>query len=466
MDGPDRPSLARLVEATPVSRDRLVDFLRAASIVVVVLGHWLIATVVRQGQDGDLVGENALVAMRWLQPATWGFQVMPVFFVVGGFSNARSLAGARTTVRSYLVRRIDRLLRPTLLFVAVWLGLAAILGATAIPDRTVAEAAKVAAQPLWFLAVYLVVVALAPGQLAVHRRHPWLALVALPAVVVGLDVCRFSDTAAWLALANYVAVFLFAQELGFHDADGMADRVSGRRAAAGAVASGGVLLVLTALGPYPVSMVGLPGDAVSNMSPPTVCVLVLTVLQCSVLLLVRPGLQRWLRRPMVWGATIAVNLVVLTLFLWHLTAFVAASAGLVGLGVPLEEAGTPGWWVTKALWIGCSALVLAALVAVASPVERRSGREPAAAPPPVWLLVVAVLLAVRGLAGLAWSGFDDVLTPAGRAVFTTRVSPLAAGVLVAVGWLVSRPLPVRRRGARSPRRGRRSPAPGAPSASA
>ncbi len=39
------------------------------------------------------------------------------------------------------------------------------------------KAAKVAAQPLWFLAVYLVVVALAPGQLAVHRRHPWLVLV-------------------------------------------------------------------------------------------------------------------------------------------------------------------------------------------------------------------------------------------------------------------------------------------------
>ena len=37
--------LDRLVASTPTTRDRVVDFLRAASIVAVVFGHWMIGIV-------------------------------------------------------------------------------------------------------------------------------------------------------------------------------------------------------------------------------------------------------------------------------------------------------------------------------------------------------------------------------------------------------------------------------------
>ena len=40
--------LDRMVAATPASRDRVVDFLRAASIVAVVFGHWFVG---RQPDD-------------------------------------------------------------------------------------------------------------------------------------------------------------------------------------------------------------------------------------------------------------------------------------------------------------------------------------------------------------------------------------------------------------------------------
>jgi len=82
-----------LAKATPKSRDRYVDFLRVASLAVVMLGHWLMAVVV--WSDGRLQTSNVLEvtpAARWL---TWLFQVMPVFFIVGGFSNSASLAAAR-----------------------------------------------------------------------------------------------------------------------------------------------------------------------------------------------------------------------------------------------------------------------------------------------------------------------------------------------------------------------------------
>jgi len=38
-------------------------------------------------QDGHIIGANALTSIPALQLATWLLQVMPLFFVAGGFSN-------------------------------------------------------------------------------------------------------------------------------------------------------------------------------------------------------------------------------------------------------------------------------------------------------------------------------------------------------------------------------------------
>ena len=78
-------SLDRRVAATPAGRDRTVDLMRAVSIAVVVLWHW--AGSVTHHRDGEIVMPNPIdqVPLLWL--ATWVGQVMPVFFLVGGFAN-------------------------------------------------------------------------------------------------------------------------------------------------------------------------------------------------------------------------------------------------------------------------------------------------------------------------------------------------------------------------------------------
>ncbi|HVL51466.1 MAG TPA: acyltransferase family protein, partial [Actinomycetota bacterium] len=106
-----------LAEKTPPGRDRYVDFLRAFSICVVVLGHWLIAVVYIQ--DGEISGVNALHVIPGLWVATWLLQVMPLFFFVGGFANLVSLEsiGRRGGDYAQFIRsRLDRLLRPTAVY--------------------------------------------------------------------------------------------------------------------------------------------------------------------------------------------------------------------------------------------------------------------------------------------------------------------------------------------------------------
>ena len=123
-----RPSVKDLAAATPASRDRYVDFLRALSIAVVVFGHWLMAIVFYE--DGRVSGQSALEAIPGLWILTWVLQVMPVFFFVGGFSNLVSLKAAYAkggSPAAFVRSRVERLMRPTIVFIASWMALAFVL---------------------------------------------------------------------------------------------------------------------------------------------------------------------------------------------------------------------------------------------------------------------------------------------------------------------------------------------------
>jgi Acyltransferase family len=149
-------ALDRLVRATPESRDRVVDAARALSIVVVTLWHWTLS-VTHRTADGALAMPNPIhvVPGGWL--ATWVLQVMPVFFLVGGYANlvgwqraqATGVAGGR-----FVADRLRRLLVPTAVWAGVWLAGELIAAILPGPHRWVWEWFPGYLVPLWFLGVY------------------------------------------------------------------------------------------------------------------------------------------------------------------------------------------------------------------------------------------------------------------------------------------------------------------------
>ena len=433
--------IVRMAEQTPPTRDRYVDFLRAVAILAVVCGHWTIATIQRT-PHGIVIG-NVLSHQSGLRPLTWAFQVMGVFFVVGGFSTRRTIEAVPDfDAGAFFASRVERLLRPTLVFVAVWISAVVVLRSAGVDARLTHAIARIAAQPLWFLAVYLIVTLIAPAQLALHRRAPALLVVLLPIATVAADVLRFDHSAPGVAVLNYLFVFAFAQELGFHLSSGW-DRVA--RVAAVLVATGAAatLLALVIFGPYPVSMVGLPGARVSNMSPPTVCILLLTVMQTAIFTVLRPAGQRWLagRRP--WIATVGANAGIMTIFLWHLSAAAVVGALLYAADV-LPAPGSRDWWLLKIPWfVGCLALLAGFVLALVA-VERlpawtgaQRGR--------VVLRSIGVVLAVRGFAGFALTGFDHLFTAGGSAFLGTRLSPFVDALLLLGGYVCACGIPAHRR---------------------
>ena len=60
----------------------------------------------------------------------------------------------------------------------------------------------------------------------------------------------------------------------------------------------------------------------------------------------------------------------MTLFLWHMTAFLLAIVVLWPLGFGQQGDTTPGWWLERPLWIGASGLFLAGLVTLFGRYER------------------------------------------------------------------------------------------------
>ena len=86
----------RIDKATPPHRDRAVDALRALAIAGVIGGHWLVTSIVAGSSHGGTVlhDDSPLASMPWLTPLSWVFQTLAVFFLVGGYSAARSYRGS------------------------------------------------------------------------------------------------------------------------------------------------------------------------------------------------------------------------------------------------------------------------------------------------------------------------------------------------------------------------------------
>ena len=170
-----RDHAARIDAATPPHRDRAVDALRALAIAGVIIGHWLVtALVVTSGRAGPVLHDaSPLATLPALTPLSWIFQTLAVFFLVGGYAAARSLAG---DYRTWLRRRMARLLRPVVIFAAIWALLTAVLYGAGVPAPTLHVVLMLVLDPLWFLGVFAVLTALTPAAVALVRRFgAWAA---------------------------------------------------------------------------------------------------------------------------------------------------------------------------------------------------------------------------------------------------------------------------------------------------
>jgi hypothetical protein len=205
--------------------------------------------------------------------------------------------------------------------------------------------------PLWFLAVYLLLVAIAPLAVRAHWRWGELVIVWLIGLAAVFDVLRFHHLQGWAAWLNFIVIWGLAHQLGF-----FYDRLAAAPRRVGWVffwAGWFGMIALTNMGLYPRSTVGVPGERFSNMGPPTLVIVALTVLQVGLVLLARGWVEDRLASSSAWQRLFRwVNANSLPLFLLHTTgmAIVVTAIFLLFHYLPPDEPSLE-WWASRPLWL-------------------------------------------------------------------------------------------------------------------
>lgn len=320
-----------------------IDVARAGALVLVVAGHLLMA-VVDRSPSGELRGANLLaLAPQW----EWLTVIapMPVFFAAAGWANARAEPG--TTIA-----RLRPLVGLATVVTCVWY-LPAAVELSLTGDRgVIGDGARIATQPIWFLAAYLPMAA-AGGWMARRAARPVWSVGACLAALAVVDVARFAaglaDGWGWtLFLPAWAVPWLLG--CWWRDSAGADPGGHRREVGAGALLAVGATVVAAAMvvaAGYDAALVDAVPGGRSNTSPPTAFTAVAAIGQVGVVMCVAGLLDRWGARHR--AAVTRIGSVAVPVYLWHLTAL-ALCSGVVALGMPVPTRLTTWWWLTRPLW--------------------------------------------------------------------------------------------------------------------
>lgn len=340
-------------------RNHVIDVARAASVVVVVVFHGLLYQI--RLEDGRPV-VVPWAAPSWLYPLTWVLMIMPLFFVAGGYAHTLVVDRMQRLGQDYahfLASRGRRLVGPLIGFVTVCAAVATAF-AWAGQLQAASELSRQLMQLLWFITVYLVIVALAPTMVRLHDALGVRVMIVLAVAAALIDAWSFRAGDPTIRNANLVVVWPLVHQMGIAYYRGWWRRgpwwVPWASLAGGAA---GVAVAVFVFG-YPPTSVGFADLPFANVQPPTVAMALLALAQCGALGLVeRSGVLASLpeRRERFLGM---LNALMVTVYLWHIPVIFLAGGLLLAVALALPSAAPV---LLFPLTVGVTALALLTIVA-------------------------------------------------------------------------------------------------------
>ncbi|ETW22559.1 acyltransferase family protein [Mycobacterium gastri] len=423
------PSPTELAARTPADRDRAIDVIRITALLGVVVGHTVMAISVIRG--GVLIWDNLLTTSAVFQALTWIFQIMPLFFFAGAAACLTSWRPG-TNWGDWLLKRCSRLFRPVFYYLGFW-AIALVMLYPVLPQHVYQPVAGISIQLLWFLGAYVLVLATMPLLSRISTTGRLAAGVAtVYAVIAVIDAVRLH----WPAVASLgylnLAVWLIPAMFGVAYRRRL---LSGRAALGTAAALFAIDVALLRWGPYELSLVGIEGQRLPNMSPPSLLLAGHAITLSALAIAAAPRIARWARRPRVWWLTAIGNTGAMTLYLWHLPVLLAVQLLFDIAGHP-RYPGQPGFLTISVQQLFLMAAVTAVLFVMLRPLENNALPGWDGAPAITSRrqgTVVGMLLCVAGaaiLAAVKWGLKDD-----GLACVAVMLGALvAARVVAAARW--------------------------------
>ncbi len=417
-------------------RDRVIDLARAVAIIAVALGHWLAA--VTWYRNGEFGGKLLLELDSTVRPLSWVFQVVPLFFAVGGWSSAASWRSARAKGSDrhvWLAKRMDRVLRPLMVLVATLSALTVVSHITGIATGPVGILAKESLIPMWFLVPFAAFSIGGPWlveaveDLLIKR---WLLVAGILSVltILAVDLLRFF---AWTPTgwANDVLVWLLCHQIGVAWHLGVFDRLGRRMLGAAASTSLAVAIGMTVFGTWPGSLINVPGQG-DGVSAPTVVFVLLGLAHILGIEALRPQLKAAAHHRVLWPAIALVNLRAFTIHLWHFPALLVGTAVLLPLGImPDATPSSTEWWLLRPVWVAALCIILFGFVSLAARFEAPGAPMRAVLPTNLPLLLATPAAAVAVWFGIRGLDKHGVASPAGfLGLDWATMLPLVLGAVV------------------------------------
>ncbi|MDR1853120.1 MAG: acyltransferase [Propionibacteriaceae bacterium] len=317
-------------------RNHLIDFARVFSMVIVVTFHSLLYSIT---DDGGKISVIPWGPGPWLWIVSWGLAIIPIFFVAAGYANAVVVQHGRDRGETYfefLALRGGKLLGPLTLFTIVYIVVSSVPAWFGLESEALS---KQFAMLLWFLVVYLGLLAASPLLVRAHERFhgfEMLPFLALTIVTDSLAALWQNPNLLWLNLAF---VWPLAHQWGIAYYYGWFRTWRIRWQALLALASAGMIAVLVFGFGYPSTAVGFADQPQNNLLPPTTAAIAMGLMQTCVLgILQRLGVAKTLSEKASYRLRVA-NALALSTYLWHIPMIVLSAAICAALALAFPAIG-------------------------------------------------------------------------------------------------------------------------------
>ncbi|MBK8459458.1 MAG: acyltransferase family protein [Micropruina sp.] len=328
-------------------RNHLIDAARTSSVVMVVLFHSVLFGV--QIVDGMPVVTAWEPGPSWW-PFSWLVMIVPVFFVAAGYADATAVDGMRsagTDLAHYLARRGSRIVAPLVLFSTLVAALSTALAwqpgappALLYPGTSGLSWLELSTYVsrdycyfLWFVAVYLLLLFLAPLTVTAQDRFGVLVLAVLGGLAAAFDQLSFALNEPQARSPNVFLVWAACHQVGIAYQRGWFRGGPRWLPIITLVGAGSGIAALIAVLDYPPAAVAFSDRGVANNLPPTVALALLAVAQASLLgILEQAGVMRTLSGRLARALRTA-NALTVNVYLWQSTGILITLQLLVWLGL-------------------------------------------------------------------------------------------------------------------------------------
>ncbi len=418
----DGPAGQNAYDEPVPERNHLIDLARIGSMLIVVVFHSLLWQV--------LVVDGQIQVVPWAPgPVWWAISwvttIIPTFFIAAGFANAVVVDKWRASGAPYstfLTLRGSRLLGPMSLFMIVF----TVIGSVAAWTGWLPAAAALSrqfAQLLWFAVVYQLLLAAAPLAVWLHDRAGAWVMLPLLAGVIGVDVAVRLTGDLGLQWLNLAFAWPLAHQWGVAYHRGWFRGWPVGRLVTVVACSALTIVVLVNWLHYPPAAVAWADVLVANLLPPTLAIVVLSLIQTCMLGLLERGRMAARLSERTAAVLRLANALLLTAYLWHIPAIVVCAGMLVGLTLLVPAAGPV--LMNPMLLVVVVLTVVTLVVPLIARLELRFIPRPGPGRPPRDLAVGGYALFAAGTWAV-WQ-FGAVLHP-GDPAAAVAVVVFAAGV--------------------------------------